>query len=377
MVACVFFFFQAEDGIRDYDVTGVQTCALPISVLAAVESGQTVNRSDNSKVTLPLDRWIAGRMSDLWTQMDEEARRESGAEIAAAAQALGNDSAALERFVSLYDFHPQGRSARKKLAQLYAQRGELSNAQIHLMHLTRSADEKVAANSLYTLARLMDDQKLTTDAHFYYRQLSDRYAETVVAGGTTARALYEKLQADRLAQSVKDANRLSWGDYDLKIERTGASYSSSQKYELKSGAFRMPYFRQFRFEIDSQQKLAIIHLADGKLHWLVPLRGKARSSQSYAVAQAVGHRLFVLYRDVLHCLSPVERKVLWTRTLETRGQASGYYYSPNQQTARPMQSGQSILSGQALMRSEEHTSELQSRRNLVCRLLLEKKKKEK
>ena len=26
------FFFQAEDGIRDYDVTGVQTCALPIFV---------------------------------------------------------------------------------------------------------------------------------------------------------------------------------------------------------------------------------------------------------------------------------------------------------------------------------------------------------
>src|SRR2546426_9101263 len=29
MVMC--FFFQAEDGIRDYKVTGVQTCALPIS----------------------------------------------------------------------------------------------------------------------------------------------------------------------------------------------------------------------------------------------------------------------------------------------------------------------------------------------------------
>src|SRR2546427_11382456 len=28
-----FFFFQAEDGIRDLTVTGVQTCALPISVL--------------------------------------------------------------------------------------------------------------------------------------------------------------------------------------------------------------------------------------------------------------------------------------------------------------------------------------------------------
>src|SRR5690606_30008645 len=29
----VFFFFQAEDGIRDFHVTGVQTCALPISVV--------------------------------------------------------------------------------------------------------------------------------------------------------------------------------------------------------------------------------------------------------------------------------------------------------------------------------------------------------
>src|SRR5205809_6073487 len=27
----IFFFFQAEDGIRDVAVTGVQTCALPIS----------------------------------------------------------------------------------------------------------------------------------------------------------------------------------------------------------------------------------------------------------------------------------------------------------------------------------------------------------
>src|SRR5438046_5497719 len=28
-----FFFFQAEDGIRDWSVTGVQTCALPILII--------------------------------------------------------------------------------------------------------------------------------------------------------------------------------------------------------------------------------------------------------------------------------------------------------------------------------------------------------
>src|SRR2546429_2821579 len=33
LLSVFFFFFQAEDGIRDVAVTGVQTCALPISLL--------------------------------------------------------------------------------------------------------------------------------------------------------------------------------------------------------------------------------------------------------------------------------------------------------------------------------------------------------
>src|SRR5690606_41068006 len=35
-----FFFFQAEDGIRDFHVTGVQTCALPISFGHVACSGE-------------------------------------------------------------------------------------------------------------------------------------------------------------------------------------------------------------------------------------------------------------------------------------------------------------------------------------------------
>src|SRR5207302_2573618 len=35
---CFFFFFQAEDGIRDFHVTGVQTCALPISSISSSSS---------------------------------------------------------------------------------------------------------------------------------------------------------------------------------------------------------------------------------------------------------------------------------------------------------------------------------------------------
>src|SRR2546430_13444836 len=41
---CVCFFFQAEDGIRDLTVTGVQTCALPISIAHA--AGVPLNLDD-------------------------------------------------------------------------------------------------------------------------------------------------------------------------------------------------------------------------------------------------------------------------------------------------------------------------------------------
>ena len=47
MCVCIFFFFQAEDGIRDSPVTGVQTCALPIS-------GNTTGAAKTSNSTLSL-----------------------------------------------------------------------------------------------------------------------------------------------------------------------------------------------------------------------------------------------------------------------------------------------------------------------------------
>src|SRR5256885_7740536 len=53
----IFFFFQAEDGIRDYKVTGVQTCALPILRVEAnfnpafLQPEQSIRR--DSPIVLP------------------------------------------------------------------------------------------------------------------------------------------------------------------------------------------------------------------------------------------------------------------------------------------------------------------------------------
>src|SRR5207248_6595422 len=45
-----FFFFQAEDGIRDRTVTGVQTCALPISRPPALSKRANASTSDAKSV---------------------------------------------------------------------------------------------------------------------------------------------------------------------------------------------------------------------------------------------------------------------------------------------------------------------------------------
>src|SRR5437773_7299013 len=46
IIILFFFFFQAEDGIRDRDVTGVQTCALPISPGLELEAVTPGTRED-------------------------------------------------------------------------------------------------------------------------------------------------------------------------------------------------------------------------------------------------------------------------------------------------------------------------------------------
>src|SRR5438046_10273694 len=54
-----FFFFQAEDGIRDWSVTGVQTCALPIYAVGGGRSTSTDDMPKASDAQLEADRIAA------------------------------------------------------------------------------------------------------------------------------------------------------------------------------------------------------------------------------------------------------------------------------------------------------------------------------
>src|SRR3989440_6729874 len=54
-----FFFFQAEDGIRDLIVTGVQTCALPIFKLSKSETDNTLKIN---KISSPEANYTSSRL---------------------------------------------------------------------------------------------------------------------------------------------------------------------------------------------------------------------------------------------------------------------------------------------------------------------------
>src|SRR5690606_40369148 len=76
VVVCVclvfyFFFFQAEDGIRDFHVTGVQTCALPILTIAKAGVNQSFSTHNTllrpQRMEMRLLNGPFSRFSGIWT----------------------------------------------------------------------------------------------------------------------------------------------------------------------------------------------------------------------------------------------------------------------------------------------------------------------
>src|SRR5690606_39768283 len=62
VIVCNVFFFQAEDGIRDFHVTGVQTCALPIS--DENKKYPTAQSNTTRTVKRTIDNGLQGRTTE-------------------------------------------------------------------------------------------------------------------------------------------------------------------------------------------------------------------------------------------------------------------------------------------------------------------------
>src|SRR5260221_482573 len=144
-----FFFFQAEDGIRDHCVTGVQTCALPISIKrlfiwmglmaekatesdainqAVVERGIRDSKAKADKAHYANGQ-LAGQIALLKDQLKRQERQRDDLQGMLQAAAAANDEANgahyAEELATLESDLNENKSQLQSLEQLYQQNTEI------------------------------------------------------------------------------------------------------------------------------------------------------------------------------------------------------------------------------------------------------------
>src|SRR2546427_476916 len=299
-----FFFFQAEDGIRDLTVTGVQTCALPISV-SSVGSSSIV-------VQLGLSRDINGAARD----------------VQAAIQAARGDLPSTLRSNPTYrEFNP----ADTPVAVLALTSDTLTKAQ------------------LYDSASSVIQQQLS--------QLSG--VGQITLGGGALPSVRVELEPGKLAS------------YGIGLEDVraaiGAANANSAKGHLDEGPQRFQVLSNdqiskaapYRDLVIAYRNNAAVHLSD--VASVQDSNENLRNAGLYNGKSAV---LVIVYPMPG---SNIVKTAAQIRAVLPVVQAS---LAGDIRLALVLDRSESVNA-----RSEEHTSELQSQSNLVCRLLLEKKKK--
>ena len=325
--------------------------AFDVYLASAGDAGVLVPRDDAPAVRVRSDLWAAGKIAELRQSLPDEARSTIDRRIAALQpQADAPDQARL-RFITLFRDSPQAAVVRRDLAEVYARRGDFLPAENLLLQIVRQADRPAAADALARLARLMAEYKLPADAAYFYSSLERRFGDvTLPAGGKGAGET-----GAQLVKTLRDTGKfpdappavLDWQSDAVRVERIGAGFSNHMTQELASLGSPLPFFAMHRLEVEqSSQRLEVIDGMNDAMHWSLPLRSKAGAAEAgFTSAQASGHQLTLLSRGMLHSLSPVDRKILWTRPIENRGLGQNVF-GRNQAPLQPMTKTINIVKGQ-------------------------------
>src|SRR2546426_5789315 len=160
------FFFQAEDGIRDYKVTGVQTCALPIFIepcgIKVVEPIRITDRTCRERVlreahynlfqvhagdvTIDLlpDRGTAAMSAQQWSAMMSGDESYAGSRSFYRFEKVAKDLTGFRHIIPVH----QGRAAEKILFGIVGGHGKIVPANSHF--------DTTRANVEYTGAQALD-----------------------------------------------------------------------------------------------------------------------------------------------------------------------------------------------------------------------------
>lgn len=323
--------------------------------LAGETSAVLLARDDQPETQVKVSAWVAGAIADLLEEAPAELRRQVDRRIAAQAAAARQQNAQAQYdFLALFANHPAANAVRSLLAETLARQGEFLEAERLLLEMQKRGDMASAAEAVERLARLMRQFDLPADAAGYYALLEERYGDVELAPGKSARRHVAELRAaGRLPQETRAI--ADWQASAFRIERLGAMHASPLTQVLHPKGATAAFFQQVRLEIDpAAQRLEVCSAASDEMLWSLPLRCQAASPDaSLAFCYAAAHQLTVLHRGMIHCLSPVERRVLWTRPADGR-QTVQPYYGRNTTAQQPMQPASALanrLSSQSAMSS--------------------------
>ncbi len=322
---------------------------------AALELLLELSRGDGEKVlvwngppktAIRLDAWVGGQLAELWNSLPAEKRSELDDGIAAEIRMLGDATpAARQRGLELFAFHPATREPRWRQIELAISERDVSRAELALLRLVEGQDAVEVARAWRRLVELYRSQDLKDDAAMSGQRLH-RLGDVALADGTTAKQWVEKeIEAGRLAQTTA-SHSPDWSSLEFKMQRSvGSQGNAEQVQECLLPDARWPFFTAQRFQYQmlnspvSMQRLAMSRLGESQLDWSLPLRNKTNSNiGNGTVIRTVGHQMLVYHREVLHMLSPVDHRVVWTRPVESRGATSIDSMQAARRQILPMQS---------------------------------------
>lgn len=333
--------------------------------LGKESSAEMVDLDSTSGVRVRSDLWLSGRLADLFSALSPEQRKPLDEKVQALATALANKAqepaapqdetktagtnendsriAELQAFLTLFRWHPAAREAQWKIVELHAARGDFLQAERWLRRLSRDANPAIQARALHRRAELLAQFKLAPDAAAIDADLVERFPASPEAGAVVAAA--KPAQSDR--PSIGD-----WSTTELRIDRIGANYTNSYTQEVGGDSVRIPFYRNNRMQIEQQsQRLQVLDGATDSTIWSVPLRSRNTGVDgSLALCDVSDYHMVVMHQGVLHCLSPVDRKVLWTVNPDQRSNQQQYYPGNTQFPVQPMQQTLNMNQGNSARR---------------------------
>ncbi len=271
-------------------------------------------------VEVRADLWVAGRIRDLWNAASAEQRQQFDLAIAAsAAEAQTRDADAQRSWLTIYEFHPESIRVQLRLAESYANSGDLIAAEKLLLTLRDSKDKSVAAEATESWGRLLLSAGASVEAALIYQELEQEYGEVKLDGGRTGAELAAAAREEHaLPEHPQRYLPISWGDDPFTAVWMGQDYSQqSVTQSLNSLEPDLPFFSRHRLRVRQKDlRLEIVRADDDLFRALIPLRGKPNRSGARLRAYHEGHHLLLVHQGLLHSVSPLEKKIRWTRPVE-------------------------------------------------------------